>query len=523
MKTPQPTRAGFIALFAIAALALTSCGIAAPNKDKTTQSGASQQTIAVGTRVVAETLDPAQGSNANNDFYIAAMYDRIVGYDSSGKLVPSLATKWKYSDDAKTLSLTLRGDAKFHSGNQLTADDVVYTLKRLQTLGSGSAGYVTDLASITSTSPTEVTLSLKNPDLSFIGALSLVYVVDSQLVQKNAGPDNGQQWLSNNDAGSGPYSLNSYTANQQLRLNRFDAYWGGSQGRPSALVLRMITEPSAIRDELKAGNIDVAYGMPSVDVNSFNADDYNVVSLPTTRVTFGMMNMQGSVTSDVRVREAIQLAYDYEGHVKTALGGAGQPADALLPASMDCRVTDKPTQDIPKAKQLVKDAGAEGATLSIAYQPVIPEQKVAGTILEASLRAIGFKVDVRPVTFSQYLGMISKPDTTPDVAILWDFAPYPSPGPMLNHTWNSANIGTSNFARYSNPQVDKLLSNGIAATDPDAACTAFKDAQTQILKDRPAILMAYPAIVLVQDKKLQKIGYDPVSPTFDITQLKLAD
>lgn len=524
MRFSTSKKLALAGLFTAALIALTSCGIGSPNTSKTSDAAGVQKTIVVGTRVVAETLDPSQASNANNDFFIAGMYDRVVRYNAEGKLEPGIAKKWSYSGDARTLKLTLRDDAKFHSGNLVTADDVVYTLERLKGLASGSAGYIADMQSAKADGKDTVNVALKNPNLNFIGALSLIYVLDSKLVKDHEAGDNAQQWLSSNDAGSGPYMLSDYSANQKVTLKRFDDYWGGSDGRPSELVLRMITEPSAIRDEFKAGNINVAYGVPSIDLKSFDSDaNADVVSLPSTRVTYGIMNMQGKVTGNEQVREAIQLAYDYKGHVATALGGYGGQADGLLPTSMQCRVsTGKTVQDMDKAKKLVKEAGVEGANLTIAYQPVIPEQKVAGTILEASLREIGFTVTVKPITFSQYLDMVSKPETTPDVAILWDFAPYPAPAPMLQHTWSSSTIGQSNFARYSNPNVDELLNTSRSATNPDQGCSTVKDAQTKILGDRPAILMAYPAIVLVQDKQLQKVEYDPVSPTFDVTLLKLA-
>lgn len=64
------------------------------------------------------------------------------------------------------------------------------------------------------------------------------------------------------------------------------------------------------------------------------------------------------------------------------------------------------------------------------------------------------------MTFSQYLTLIKSPETTPDVAILWDFAPYPSIGQTLWRTWSTSAVGLSNFARYSNPEVDRLLSEG---------------------------------------------------------------
>lgn len=516
-------RAGVAAVL-LASLALTSCGLSTGQEDEPEASGSNTETITVGTRIVPETIDPAQGSNANNIFYIDAMYDRVVEFTAEGELAPSIATEWTYSDDATELTLKLRDDVVFHSGNELTADDVVYSLERLNSIGSGSAGLIADFDSAEATGDHEVAITLAQPNLNFIGALSAVYVLDSQLVAENEGSDQAQQWLNGNDAGSGPYTLASYDSNAEVQFARYDDYWAADPARPAELDVRIITESSAIRDELRAGTIDIGTGVPAIDLEGFANDDFTVTSLPTTRVTVGMMNMEGAVTSDPRVREAIQLAYDQQAHLKTALGGYGEIATSLVPAYMQCRVEIEPYEpDIERAKELVEEAGVAGQTLSIAYQPVIPEQQVAGTLLEAALREIGFNVEVRPVTFSQYLDMIKAPETTPDVAILWDLAAYPAIGPMLAHTWTTGTIGNSNFARYSNPEVDELLADGLSATDPDAACEDFEQAQELIIADRPAIVIAYPAVVQVTDKRVAEIPYSPVAPTFDLGLITLAD
>lgn len=520
MIKSQLKRAGVAAIIA-ATLAIAPYGLS--GTDAFAAAGG-DTAVVIGARIVPETIDPARASNANNDFYIAALYDRIVRFSPDGKIEPALATAWKYAADAKSLTLTIRDDAVFHSGNKLTAKDVAYSLDRLAAIGAGSAGLIADYDGSQVDGDGQITIRLKRPNLNFLGALSTIYVVDSQVVAKQEGSDHGQRWLSTNEAGSGAYTLKAYNANQQVQFARFDKHWTKLDARPTELTIRIITEASAIRDELRAGGIDLGVGVPAIDLQAFESDaNFTVQSLPSTRVTIGAMNMQGKVTSDPRVREAIQLAYDQKGHLKAALGGYGQIATSLVPAAMACRVVIEPyAPDLERAKKLVAEAGATGATLRIAYQPVIPEQRVAGTLLEANLRQIGFKVEVTPVTFSQYLGLIKSADTTPDVAILWDLAPYPSIGPMLARTWGGDRVGVSNFARYANPEVDKLLADGLSQTDPEKACKDYEDAQRQIIKDRPAIVIAFPAVVQVYDKRIAAIPYSPVAPTFDLSLLTLA-
>lgn len=520
-RTPRRA-ATLAAIAALGALALTACGLQSGQKSAETTAGTS--TIVIGSFNVAESLDPLQASDAHNDFNIAGMYDRLVDYDSEGKLIPKLAIDWKFDGTATQLNLTLRKDVKFHSGNTLTADDVVYTLERDKRIGSGAASFLSDFVSAKAEGPQDVAITLSKTDLDFIGALSMIYILDSKLVKEHAGTDDGQGWLASHEAGSGPFSMASYKPNQELDLTRFKDYWGFDAKRPGTLVLRMNTDASTNRDDFLAGNLDITMALNGVDVDAIRKNPkYQVVNIPEPVETYGWLNYHGKVTGDVRVREAIQLAYDYEGHLSSALGGQGSIADAILPAGMSCRVdAGKPVQDLAKAKQLIEQAGASGATVTVAYQPSVPEFNAAGTILQDSLKKIGLNAQLKAVTFPQYSAMISSPQTMPDIAIAWDFAAFPAVGPMLSRQWDSAFAGQTNPTRYSNPKVDQLLADAQAQTDPKKACEDYTAVQKQVLADHAVMYIAYPAVPMVSNRRVQTIPFSPTSQDFNIGTLRMA-
>ncbi|GGS83368.1 ABC transporter substrate-binding protein [Nonomuraea spiralis] len=471
-----------------------------------------------------ETLDPLQSSNADNDIFIAAFYDRLVGFDSNSKMIPKLASSWEFNSDATAVTLTLRDDVVFHSGNKLTAEDVKYSLDRAKRIASGSVAFIPSYASSKVVDDTHVTITFTRPSVSFLAGLSYLYIVDSKVVRSNEGADDAQQWLATHDAGSGPYVLSGYKANQEVGLSRYDKYWDTDARRPQNVVLRMMNESSLLRDELLTGNVDLGWGLAPLDVKQLSGKaGLEGYSMPSTRVTLATMNTQGKVTRDPRVREAIQLAYDYEGHIKTALQGSGEIARSVIPRGMDC-VYDgpAPARDVAKAKQLLGAAGAAGATVSIAYDPAVPEFKLAGTLLENSLREIGLVVKVKTATFPQYMQMISAPATTPDIAISWDFAPFPDAGSVLDRSWNSKAIGQTNGARYDNAKVDSLLAAASTAKDQAAACEAYVDAQKQIVADHAAVYIAWPTVNGARNGKLAPLPYTPTSPTFDVGRLLLA-
>ncbi|KHK98005.1 hypothetical protein LK09_09225 [Microbacterium mangrovi] len=506
-----------------AALSLTACGLHA-GKTSAASEDPENSTIVIGSSNVAETLDPQQASDAHNDFNIAGVYDRLVDYDADGKMIPKLATAWKFNSDATQLTLTLRDGVTFHSGNPFTAADVVYTLDRVKKIGSGVASFLSDYVSASAPDPQHVVIKLSKTDLDFLGALSPIYILDAKLVKPNEGSDDAQGWLGGHDAGSGPFQISSYKPNQELDLARYKSYWDYDGGRPAALVLRMISDHSAARDEFLAGNLDITMGLNPVDVDAVAKNaKYEVVNIPAPRETYAWLNNQGKITGDVRVREAIQLAYDYSGHLSTALGKQGAIADTILPEGISCRVdAGKPTQDLAKATRLIKDAGVAGSTVTVAYQPTVPEFNAAGTLLQASLKQIGLNAKLVAVTFPQYAQMVSSQSTMPDIALAWDFASFPAAGPMLQREWASSAAGKTNFGWYSNAKVDKLLADAQKQTDATTACADYTQVQKQVLADHALLAIAYPAVTMVTDKKVETIPFSPTQQDFNVGTLRMA-
>ncbi|KJL45081.1 ABC transporter substrate-binding protein [Microbacterium trichothecenolyticum] len=164
-------------------------------------------TVIIGTGATPQTLDPILASDVQTDFTVGGAYDKLIDYDDDGAIVPLVATEWTYNGDATAVTLTLRDDVVFHSGNPLTAADVVYTLDRIASLGIGVSSFLSSYASSTAVDDTTVEIALNGTNTTFVGALSKVYILDSALVSENEGSDQGQAWLATNDAGSGPEAI----------------------------------------------------------------------------------------------------------------------------------------------------------------------------------------------------------------------------------------------------------------------------------------------------------------------------
>jgi len=438
-------------------------------------------TIIVGMGGQINTLDPLRADYNQTNTIISAVYDTLVTYDET-TLVGSLATEYSYSDDAKSISFTLRPDVKFHDGTVMTAKDVAYSLDRLKRLGTGVASLIDGYESTTVTDDTHLTINLDKPNTLFLPSLSKIYIVNSALVEANAGTDDGQGWLQGHDAGSGPYVLGDQS--QAVVIDLFTDYWAPEAGRPESIVFRRIDEGATRVAELQAGNIDVGFSIPDRDAAGMANDPaLKVVPINTSYQADIIFNTQVGPTADPKVRQALRLVYDYEGGLRGIRGNNGAPANGPLPARINCR-PDLPVvhRDLEQAKKLLEEAGALNTTFKMNFQPVFELQKQEATLFQSNAREIGLNVELEPIAFPNYLASLKDPSTIPSMMLLEDFAQFPDPGIMLVKGFKSDAIGT-NRSGYSNPEVDKLLDEAVATADDAKRCDLYKQAQVILDKD----------------------------------------
>ncbi|WP_438752262.1 ABC transporter substrate-binding protein [Pararhizobium sp. O133] len=439
---------------------------------------------------VVATLDPLRVDYAQTSLVASTIYDTLVTYDAKARVVGRLAKGFAVSDDVKSIKLTLRDDVTFHDGARLTAADVAYTLDRLKALGIGVSSQVPEYERTEIENDTTLTIHLSRPSSIFLGALSKIYILNSKLVQANEGVDHGQAWLQSNTAGTGPYDV-TMSRGDNVIVSLVDKYWDPVEGRPQSIVFRRIDESATQRDEIIAGNVDLAVlGMGYRDAKTLDdsgaATDARLRPVLQTNVVF---NTRVGPTADAKVRRAIRLAYDYAGGLKAIRMGNGEIANGVLPTGMPCR-PELPVanRDLDEARKLLKEAGHDTLSLTMNYQPTIEVQRQEATLLQSNLREIGVELNLEPVTFAAYMGKLAKFDTIPQMMMLDDFAQFPDPGAMLFKGFRSTAVGT-NRSGYGNKDVDSLLDQAIATSDEGKRCDLYKEAQRVIDADSPIMPM----------------------------------
>ncbi|MEU6658845.1 ABC transporter substrate-binding protein [Streptomyces sp. NPDC046821] len=472
-----------LAVAATASLVLTGC--AGGQDGAANNSGA----LNIAYPQPLETLDPIHADQNQTNTIDDVLYDTLVTYDRSNKLVGSLAGSFALTPDASAVKVTLRSGVKFHDGSELTADDVKFSFDRYASIGQGIASDLADYKSTTVTDATHLTISLKQPDALFLGHLSKVYVLEKKLVSAHAGTNNGQSWLQSHDAGSGPYKVNQGTV--PVSVDRFAGFWAYNDKRPKQIVFDQIAESATARDELRSGQLDLAIDLQAPDAKALEDSSGGGVSVKWLKVpnaAYIFFNTAQGPTANPDVRKALQLAFPHDDALSKIRRSEGVVENGPLPQTMPCQVTSPPfKQDLNKAKELLKSAGQPHPTLTLRFQPSFSEQVREATLFQSELRSIGVKLNLVPITFPDYLTSLSHPSTTPEMTLLQDTAPSPDTGIYLRKAYDSDNIGTTNRAAYKNPQVHSLLAKASTTTDASARCGIYRQVQTLINADAPAI------------------------------------
>ncbi len=308
------SRAGkTLALALLAATSLTAVAQAADLK------------IGLGVATIAN-LDPTGTVNLSqgNMQALKQIFDTLVVYDN-GAFVPSVATEWTSSEDAKEWTFKLRDDVVFSDGSKLEADDVVASAARLVENAGALAGIFKPLT-LTAVGPHELKVTSETGQGALLGKLSMLGIAPSELV---ATEDFGLK-----PVGSGPFVVSSFDPNTGVELDANPNYWGGAP-KIDGISFKLIAEQSARLTALETGEIDLAWDIPEDQFARISAlPNIETVLQPTMSNVFVWFNSSRDVFAKPEVRRAFWKAVDYAGIVEALYPNTGTLMEGPLPADV---------------------------------------------------------------------------------------------------------------------------------------------------------------------------------------------
>ncbi|GMQ45032.1 ABC transporter substrate-binding protein [Vibrio sp. 10N] len=425
------------------------------------------------------TLDPQEQLSGGVMQLSHMVFDPLVRFNQDMEFEPRLAESWERVDN-ETMRFNLRKGVKFHSGNELTADDVVWTFARLKK-SADFKGIFAPLVSLTKVDDYTIEIKTDGTYPLVENVATYIFPMDSKFYSGTTadGKDKGEivkhgnSFASTNVSGTGPFTVKSREQGIKVEFERNPNYWDtASKGNVDNLTLVPIKEAATRVAALLSGDVDMIAPVAPNDYKRVDsASNINLYTMPGTRViTFQMNQNSNEALKDVRVRQAIVHAINNEGIAKKIMKGAATPAGQQSPVGYAGYNEElKPRYDLKKAKQLMKEAGYEnGFTLSMMApnNRYVNDDKIAQAAA-AMLSKIGIKVDLKTMPKAQYwpefdkcaadMMMIGWHPDTEDSANFTEF--------LTMTRDETTGRGQYNCGHYSNPEVDKIVSASNSETD----------------------------------------------------------
>jgi len=472
------------------------------------------------------TIDPAKVTDYTEYMAAVNLYDGLVSVDKNGSIVPLLATSWEASDDATTFTFHLKGDASFHDGTPVTAQDVVYSVKRLLAIDQGPSYLFRDVLTpdnVTAPDAQTVVFKLSKVFSPFMATVPLIFVVNEKLLEDNAKDgDMGQAYLADHEAGSGPYTLDSWTRGSEMRIKRFDGYhmgWGG--GAIDDIRFVVTNDEATVRSLAASGELTMSSQYQASETYDALAkmDRFRIEERATGTAFYLKMNTQVAPTDDVHIRRAIACATDY-GTIRDTIY-PGEPLNGPMPAVFKDFVLDTltaPTFDLQCAKdEIAKSAyaGAGSIPLTFSYVAGASFEEEIGLLMKSNLEQVGFAVNLDPEPWNRITEIAGKVDTTPNVTEVFFGATYPSPDSIFFTQYDSQAAGTwSSMEWLNDPQVDQMIADARATADTAQQATIYKELQQRLVDLQPDAFLLVQTVRHAMDKCLVGFDYVPMQ-SFD--------
>ena len=346
------------------------------------------------------TLDPCMTGITVNQQTTNQIFNQLVRVQSNGDITPELAHKWERLDDL-TIRFYLREGVLFHNGDKMTAEDVAFSLGRLNWKGANTAMYsILDGANTKVVDDYTIDVKLTRP---FAGVFHYLGNVNAGIVSKKYVEKEGEDINSRQPVGTGPFRFVEWKSGESILLERNENYW---DAKPtfSKLILTFIIEPTNRTIELETGGTDIIFTVAPSDVDRIrNNKNLKLLLAPGRRFTYITLNMSDPVFKDRRIREALHYAIDMEALAEAVYGDMAVVADGII--SPVYEAAWKPMKMIPydpaKARELLKEA--VGGKLDITFKMNENRQFIdVSEIVQNMWNAVGINVNLQVLEMATF-------------------------------------------------------------------------------------------------------------------------
>lgn len=443
-------------------------------------------------------LDPALSTDFGTGQICALLFDNLVRFGNVTDIQPGIAKTWTIGGDGLRYAFNLHEGFRFSNGAEITASIVKQSIERVLHPETRSlrtwlftpirgaeefmAGEASHVSGIQVNGKYSLVIELKQPFAPFLGFLAMpaAAIVPPAIAQQR-----GDEFAEN-PTGSGPWILEEWVHDSQIRLRANPGYFYGKP-KLDNLVLKILPESFSAIAEFETGRLDIMDVPQSEFDRWFTSEKWKpqIQTINEINLFYIGLNCDKAPLNNKKVRQAMNYALDVETILNTTLNGAGVLSHGPIPPglpSYDSTQSDYGYQP-DKAKQLLAEAGyPDGFTVEL-WQSQSSTLNQITEAFQAYYSRIGIKVNIVRTDFNLLMDAIRQGE--PDMYYMNWFADYPDAENFLYPLFHSSQAERRN--RYSNFRVDALIEQNRVTVDPKERAQLARRAERLIADDAPYV------------------------------------
>jgi len=456
-------------------------------------------------------LDPAREAQYTPPLTVTAAYESLVTMTPGDYLnvKPALATSWARTPNGKGWRFTMREGARFNSGSPVSVEDVKWTLDRVMRVKDQPSQYLAEVERVEVVDPRTVDVIMKNPAAPLLTVLCgpTNGIMERKVVEAHGGSaepnanteDKATNWLNQNSAGAGPYTLVGWTRNAQILLTRNPHYWRGVAPF-ERVVIRHMSDSATQLLAVKRGDIDAAFNLIPEQVATLKGDPHvRVEGLESLDFVYMAVTSEPEFNKALAVKEARQAigwAIDYDGIINSMLGGTALRCASFIPIGLYGSTKETTGQigyhqDLDRARQLLQKAGfPDGFEFKLSYGDAAVSglsYSVLAQKLQSDLARVGIKVQLDPM---DQVNLRTQYTTGKSTAVLtfWN------PSGVEIDGWASATVQrvAKRVHMTPTPELTKLVQDAAAETDPAKKSAMYLEYQKAIIDQANLLVLFQP-------------------------------